>query len=70
MGDDQGGPLHFLDDIGHGEGLAAAGHAQQRLVDQAFLHAIDQPFHGPGLVAGHLEVGCQLKIRHGYISRG
>ena len=65
VGDDQGGPLHFLDDVGHGEGLAAAGNAQQGLVDQAVVDPIHQPLHGLGLVAGHLEVGSQLKIRHG-----
>ena len=65
VGDDQGWPLHFLDDVGHGERLAAAGNAQQRLVDQALIHPVNQALHGPGLVAGHFEVGCQLKIRHG-----
>ena len=33
--EDQGGPLRGLDDLGHGEGLAAAGDAEQHLVDLA-----------------------------------
>ena len=32
VGDDQRGLLHPLDDVGHGEGLAGAGDAEQRLV--------------------------------------
>jgi hypothetical protein len=39
------------DHVGHGEGLARAGHAQQRLVGQAVLHAFHQLLDRRGLVA-------------------
>ena len=37
VGQHQGGTLHLLDDLGHGEGLARAGDAQQGLLVQPRL---------------------------------
>src|SRR4030042_1554220 len=37
MADDQGGPLHPLDNIGHGAGLAASGNAEECLLSQAHV---------------------------------
>ena len=62
--DDQGRPLQFLDDAGHGKGFAAAGHPQQSLELLPGLDARDQLFYRPRLVAGGLVVGYQLKTRH------
>ena len=60
VGDDQGGALHFLDDVGHGEGLAAAGNAQQRLVDQAVVDPIHQPLARPW--AGRRSFGSRKPV--------
>ena len=57
VGEDQGRPLGRLDDLGHGEGLAGAGDAQQHLVPLALLDARHQLGDGGGLVAGGLVVG-------------
>ncbi len=43
------------DDVGHGEGLARAGDAEQRLERQAVAYALDQLRDGLGLVARRLE---------------
>ena len=51
MGQHQRGLLHPFDDGGHGEGLAAAGHAQQHLFFFALQHAPGQTVDGGGLVA-------------------
>ncbi len=56
---------HAGDHIGHGEGLARAGHAQQGLVGQAVVDAFTQQADGLGLVAGR-RVGLeQLERRIG-----
>ena len=57
-------PLHLLDDVGHGEGLAAAGHPQQGLLAHALTQAVDQPGDRLGLVAGGLE--GTLKTERGH----
>ena len=44
MGDDQGRLLHSRDDIGHREGLARAGHAEQDLIPVTAV----QPVHEGG----------------------
>ena len=43
--------LQPLDNFCHGKGLAGAGHAQQRLLPQAPLHALHQLFNGLRLIA-------------------
>ena len=44
-------PPQPRDHVGHGEGLARTGHAQQGLERFAVLHALDQRVDGRGLVA-------------------
>ena len=56
VGHHQRGALHPLDDVGHGEGLAAAGHAHEGLPVGALDNAVDQAIHSFRLVAGHAEV--------------
>ena len=58
-------PLGLLDDVGHGEGLARAGHAHQRLLGQAVADALDQLCDGLGLVARHFVRADDLEFRHG-----
>src|SRR3989304_5078870 len=53
------------DDVGHGERLAAAGDAQQRLVLLAAAQPFDQLFDGGGLVTGHLVVGDEAELGGG-----
>ena len=60
----QGGTLHPLYDVGHGEGLAAAGNAQQCLGSVAPAQAFHQFIHRLGLVTGHLEIGDYLELWH------
>ena len=48
---DQRRALHLRDDVGHGEGLAAAGDAEQDLRGIAALDAGDQLLDGARLVA-------------------
>ena len=61
VGKYQRGPVDALDDIGHGEGFAAAGHALQRLHPVAGFYAFYQGIYGLRLVAGGLERGYQFK---------
>ena len=58
---DQRGPLHLLDHVGHGEGLARAGHPHQHLLFAVFGQAADQGLHGLGLVACQRKWTCELK---------
>ena len=53
------------DHIGHGEGLARAGHAQQGLKHLAVVHAFHQFFNRRGLVSGWRIGLKQLKRRAG-----
>ena len=64
MGQHQGGPLDPLDDLGHGEGLAGAGDAQQHLLLQSVLDALRQGRDGLGLVAGGFIFRNDFKFRH------
>ena len=57
---DQRRALHVLDDMGHGEGLARAGDAEQDLAALAAAHAFGQFGDGLGLVAGRPEIGHHL----------
>ncbi len=54
---DEGGALRRLDHLGHGEGLAGAGDAEQHLRAVVALHAFHQLLDGLRLVALRLEVG-------------
>jgi hypothetical protein len=53
------------DHVGHGEGLAGAGDAQQRLEHLAVAHALDQLVDRLGLVAGRRVRQEQLERRVG-----
>ena len=64
VGQHQGGLLDLLDDLGHGEGLAGAGDAQQGLLAQPVLDARGQGRDGLGLVPGGLIGGDHFKVRH------
>ena len=57
VGHHQGRAVHPGDDLGHGEGLAGAGHAEQRLVRVTALEPGDQLRHGMDLIAAQFEVG-------------
>ena len=61
VGQYQGGAVQPLDDIGHGKGFAAAGHALQRLHPVAGLDALYQGVNGLRLVAGGLKRRYQTK---------
>ena len=66
VGDDQGGPLHPLDDRGHGEGFARAGNAQQHLALQPLRKASGQGFDGLGLIPAGAVGGLEYKTIHGW----
>ena len=57
-------PLDLLDDLGHGIGLAAAGHAQQHLLTQAVLQPLGQRLDRLRLVAARRIVRYNLEFRH------
>ena len=59
---DQRRPVRLLDHLGHGEGLARAGHAQQHLVLLAGAEPFHQLLNGAGLIAARLVAGHQLKV--------
>ena len=64
MGQHQRGPLHLLDDLGHGKGLAGSGNAQQHLLLQPVLDALRQRGNGLRLVPGGLIFRYDFKFRH------
>ncbi len=55
--EDEGRALRLLDHLGHGEGLARAGDAEQHLVALGAAHAVHQLADRGRLVAGGREVG-------------
>ena len=57
----QRGPLHALDDLGHGEGLAAARDTEQDLRRIAALDASDKLLDGARLIASGREIGHQFE---------
>ena len=64
VGQHQRGPLHLLDDLGHGKGLAGSGNAQQHLLLQPVLDALRQRGNGLRLVPGGLIFRYDFKFRH------
>ena len=64
VGQHQGGALDLLDDLGHGEGLARAGDAQEGLLVQTHLNAVGQRLNGLRLVAGGRILGNHFKFGH------
>ena len=65
VGQHQGGPLDLFDDLGHGEGLAGPGDAQQDLLLEPVLDALRQSGDGLRLVPGGLIFRDNFKFRHG-----
>src|SRR6185436_6107059 len=67
VGQDQGGPVHAGQDLGHAEGLAAARDPQQDLVLVPPLDALDQLADGRRLVSPGLEIAGELEpaVRRG-----
>ena len=61
----QRGASHLRDDIGHGEGLAGAGHAQQYLMPQALAQIGHQTTDRFRLIAAGAKSRRQNKLRHG-----
>ena len=59
---DERRPVHLLDDLGHGEGLAGAGDAEQHLVLFAGGEAGEELLDGAALVAARLVVADELKV--------
>ena len=66
--DDERGLLHALDDLRHGEGLAAAGDAQQHLRFIAPQHACCQRVDGLRLVAAGGKVRNEPEFVHTLLS--
>ena len=60
--EDEGGALGLLDDLGHGEGLAGAGDAEEDLIFFAGGEAGDELGDGAGLVALGLVGGGELEV--------
>src|SRR4029450_490261 len=65
VGEHEGGPVHLGQDGGHGEGLAAARHAEQDLVPVPAAEAFRQLRPRGGLVAARLELADQLETAVG-----
>lgn len=68
VGEHQHRPVLRGDDVRHGEGLAAAGHAQQALVTVPRLQRFEEFADGLLLIAGGFVVRYQLKDAHGEVS--
>ena len=64
MGQYQRGALHLLDDLGHGIGLAGAGHTLEHLLPQTKIYALSQLFDGLRLISGGGIFGMDFELRH------
>ena len=62
VGQDERGPVHLLDDLGHGKGLARTGDAEQRLVLLAGGESGEDLFDGAALITARLVVADELKV--------
>ena len=51
----------MLDQLGHGEGFAGAGDAEQDLVLFAFQDAAEKLLDGGGLIAAGLVIDAEMK---------
>jgi len=60
-GQDQRRPLQLVDDLGHGEGLARPGYAEQHLIALILAHPLDQLPDRIGLVTSGFEIADQLE---------
>src|SRR3954454_25119842 len=66
VGEDEGRLAMGLDRFRDAVRLARAGRSQQRLVLEALGEAVDETIDGGRLVAGGLERGDELELRHGH----
>ena len=64
VGQNQRRTLHPLNDLGHGEGLAAAGDPLQGLLVQPQLDAVGDGVDGLRLIAGRFKRTYDFKFRH------
>ncbi len=64
VAEDQGRAVRRLDDLGHGEGLARAGDAEQRLERHPAVDPLHQPLDGFNLITGRLEFGIEDELAH------
>ena len=64
----QRGAVALGNDVGHGKGFAAAGHAQQGLAAVAPLNALYQLLNGLGLVTRGGIVGDEMELFIGHVS--
>jgi hypothetical protein len=62
MRQNEGGALTLLDNLGHREGFAGAGDAEQDLVLFSGGEPADKIGNGAGLVASGLVAGDELKV--------
>jgi hypothetical protein len=60
--EDEGGALQLFDDLGHGEGLAGAGDAEEDLILLSGVDAGDEFGDGSGLVALGFVGGGELEV--------
>jgi hypothetical protein len=67
VGDDQGRPLHPIDHVGDGEGLAGAGHAEEHLRPVTAPQTLDELLDRPWLIAGRLVLAFQVEGHRGYL---
>ncbi len=65
MGQHQGGAAGLFDDLGHGEGFAGAGDAEQDLVFFAVEDAAEKLIDGGGLIAAGSVIDAQVE-RHDF----
>ena len=68
MGQHQRGAVAPGDHVGHGKGLATAGHTQQGLAAVAPLNALYQLLNGLGLVTRGGIVGDEMELFIGHVS--
>ena len=64
VGQHQRRPVHLLDDGRDRERLAGAGRSEQDLVVEPLAQAVDELVDRDRLVAGRLERGDELEVRH------
>ena len=69
VGHDEGGAVGGFDDLGHGEGLARSGDAEQDLVLLAIEDTAQERLDGSGLVAAGFVVADELEIHKAVLGR-
>ena len=61
MRDNQSGFIDRFDDIGHREGLSRAGHTEEHLMSESFIHAFTQGIYGMMLIPFGIKRRDKLK---------